>query len=1118
MKMRTENRTPAHNRRLAQWRVTWLIEHSTSHQLLWCIDSFVLRIPPLRQAPKRSAPAKKKTNQSRAANSSKKDVCSRGLPKPLKSRHNTIKFFVMKKFKHSLLILLAFLFGTSAMLKAQTICEVVESENSGGTTSNSTNSLQCPGASIDFGDYDIVAPITIYVNVHFGPTPNGDNFDPATAISLANELVNTANFYLNNMEQNEKPGPSGGLSPHVPKAKWQYKIYTENLPGDDLGGIWIEPNPSSGMYNANVVDIWLVNPVDGNGNPICYSGFSNYGGFDVTMRGFFFCHDDGAWGLPVYARLINHEFGHSLTLQHVSFCNNQCRFDDIDPEQECGPNCPDLVLCDCENPRKILCVPGGSTSCFLPTPNPPIPPEWVSRCQWNWGNNLMQQGIKANALTPCQWETVFNYVLNSNNPKYSWADNCTEVEPTLFIASGTNPVWDDLKLLNRNVEIEAGATLTITCEVRMAKDLRFIVQRGAKLIVDGGIITNLCPDTRWGGINVHGNASKEQSDPFGVLTADDAGVVIIKNNSLIENAGTAMSTTAPGLAYPDQVARWGGLIYAENSDFIGNKRVAEFMKYDFPNKSKFINCTMDGAGVGYAGATIWDTDNITFENCRFYNMTSQGILTYDAGAIVQDGSSFQKNKIGIEGKATYPYVGKLMIGKMGSTPNYFLDNQTNHVRVESTAFGAGLEVVNNEFFGASTAVRVIGPSRYTIRANSISGSGILGIAAIQTGAMGWNQPNFVDYNGIQKPIGMIANGPNREMQFICNNFSTSIWDFRLFGSTSSGTGEIRANQGTKFKAAGNCFTDPSTEIDILTQGPTTFFTYHAYNSETEPCQRPLNPGNYTTILTGIANGCEVPPVIGGEPPTDDEYYLLKQQINGGGSSEQLAGWTERKDIVLNGLVADYVSSSDIPSALALLDFEGTTTAKVMKYGVLVGSGDYQAATTELNALPSTDAELTTFKQVQHINLARMQQGLGYELSEPDSTFLESVATGDLGVRSYARALMGLLKSRSYEDDDELGEVEERGHQTGTERSTVGKVSVFPNPTAGLFTVKLPEGLAAARLQVTSATGQVLLDQSILEGQYRIDLDGKPWGKGMYLLVLRDAGGKSVHAQTIVVSQ
>jgi hypothetical protein len=41
------------NRRLAQWRVSWLIEHSNSHQLLWYIDSEVLRNPPLRQSPNR---------------------------------------------------------------------------------------------------------------------------------------------------------------------------------------------------------------------------------------------------------------------------------------------------------------------------------------------------------------------------------------------------------------------------------------------------------------------------------------------------------------------------------------------------------------------------------------------------------------------------------------------------------------------------------------------------------------------------------------------------------------------------------------------------------------------------------------------------------------------------------------------------------------------------------------------------------------------------------------------------------------------------------------------------------------------------------------------------------
>jgi len=57
------NEVRPHNKRLAQWRVTWLIEHSTSHPLLWCIDSFMLRNPPLRQAPNRSLQAEKPTAQ-----------------------------------------------------------------------------------------------------------------------------------------------------------------------------------------------------------------------------------------------------------------------------------------------------------------------------------------------------------------------------------------------------------------------------------------------------------------------------------------------------------------------------------------------------------------------------------------------------------------------------------------------------------------------------------------------------------------------------------------------------------------------------------------------------------------------------------------------------------------------------------------------------------------------------------------------------------------------------------------------------------------------------------------------------------------------------------------------
>ncbi len=46
-------RTTGYNSGFAKKRVQWLIEDSTSHQLLWYVDSLVLRNPLLRKAAKR---------------------------------------------------------------------------------------------------------------------------------------------------------------------------------------------------------------------------------------------------------------------------------------------------------------------------------------------------------------------------------------------------------------------------------------------------------------------------------------------------------------------------------------------------------------------------------------------------------------------------------------------------------------------------------------------------------------------------------------------------------------------------------------------------------------------------------------------------------------------------------------------------------------------------------------------------------------------------------------------------------------------------------------------------------------------------------------------------------
>jgi hypothetical protein len=49
----TTERRAACNSGFAKKRVQWLIEHSTSHQLLWYVDSLVLRNPLLRKATNR---------------------------------------------------------------------------------------------------------------------------------------------------------------------------------------------------------------------------------------------------------------------------------------------------------------------------------------------------------------------------------------------------------------------------------------------------------------------------------------------------------------------------------------------------------------------------------------------------------------------------------------------------------------------------------------------------------------------------------------------------------------------------------------------------------------------------------------------------------------------------------------------------------------------------------------------------------------------------------------------------------------------------------------------------------------------------------------------------------
>ncbi|HHH50456.1 MAG TPA: hypothetical protein ENK52_05720 [Saprospiraceae bacterium] len=465
-------------------------------------------------------------------------------------------------------------------------------------------------------------------------------------------------------------------------------------------------------------------------------------------------------------------------------------------------------------------------------------------------------------------------------------DQDMNVSGSIFIGSGVEVIVEN-------------ATL------RFGEGQGIFISRGGKLHVSHGTLTKCDKTDNWLGIYVMGNKTKAQpSDPFSMPDElNQAGIVLINNSSRVEWAKNAIVTRNQN--DPNNDYHWGGLVYCENATFENNKRVAEFMKYDFPNKSKFINCTFEAGNVGEYGVSIWRTNGISFEDSRFNNMKKVGLLIHNATASVKK-NDFIKNKIGVNIRTTHPFVDENPNIHVIDN-NYFEDNQFA-IRANTPFIGNEFTISNNEFFSSSTAsIYLRGPSQFNVIDNSISGE-FVGIYNGQTGAMEWNGQNQIRRNSFSSYYGIYAFGDNDRMQFLCNIFHTFI-DFRLFGTTNM-NGSIRENQGAHDKPAKNCFSSPQILADISIGSNTLSFNYF-FDSNVEVCEEPITPGNYTTTgVTFFFDACADSEGFN-EPPTYSDYQAIKEQIsNLSPSSPQLPDLLEKKIQIIHGLLGTYFESGD----------------------------------------------------------------------------------------------------------------------------------------------------------------------------------------------------------------
>lgn len=244
-------------------------------------------------------------------------------------------------------------------------------------------------------------------------------------------------------------------------------------------------------------------------------------------------------------------------------------------------------------------------------------------------NNLLGGNQHSTYISPMQAGQMHRSMALSSVRKYA---TCEKSPIPLTVEDDQN--WDFNLKLYRDLIINPGAHLNISCKLVMHPDGKIIVKPDGKLTIDGGVITNdMHEKILWQGIEVWG-------DPEATQTDANQGVLEIYNNGTIENAVVAVRVGSKDI--PDL---GGGIVHTNEAIFRNNRSGVIYHDYAGNNLGNFNLTTFETTEVladsslpaefmrllGVEGVSI---NGCTFRNTRDksvpYNQRGTGILSYDA--------------------------------------------------------------------------------------------------------------------------------------------------------------------------------------------------------------------------------------------------------------------------------------------------------------------------------------------------------------------------------------------------------------------------------------------------------------------------------------------------------
>ncbi len=624
---------------------------------------------------------------------------------------------------------------------------------------------------------------------------------------------------------------------------------------------------------------------------------ANYGG--VVMQNVY-----GGDPLSING-LFAHELGHCLGFSHAS--------------QSCG-TFTDLV-CPASNSNANWCNPYNVSGI-----NPPCT------------NSVMGYSMVKTHWTPLQIGNMQQMLMASNMSRWLTAE---ERNPVLDKSVTVDETWDRAKVMGGNITVETGATLTIKCLVDMPTDGKIIVKRGARLVVDGGMINATSGCDFWRGIEVWGTTVQDQS---GYPLPVHQGLVVLQNGAVIAHAREGIQTMNP--------LDWnmiGGIVQVKGTStkvgatFWNCRRAVSFIAYQntsnghpVANRSFFnycdfvVNDQYRGGDDFYAHVSLWAVDGISFKGCRFKNQQTtitesdklgQGIISEDAQFTVSSAcSSIQQ--VGVPcppanlTRSTFEGLDHAIQASVSSTDRSFMvsdcDFKDNVIGVYSNSVNS-FQVFRSNFTGGGRHVTAMGSvdqpvlvsgghhgifstfghgfrieenhfeksanAPYTFTGVRINNNKEYNSQVYKNTAENTNQA-YVGEGMCIDPAQAAYVG----LQFLCNKNSNpggqDIFD-RKMGSTHNNH-SIRTQQGSSSTPAGNLFTQETVPMDESDfKNNTDWVLNYWYNDSSNPHAKPLDytPGWVGITFTTHTNTC--PSHLDGRVPqhyTDAQINEVRAQF------------------------------------------------------------------------------------------------------------------------------------------------------------------------------------------------------------------------------------------------